>query len=106
MELSRKYHGGFQTENKQGKFAKGGDETRTRNETLLIRAAGPLLQFNTKKKRLTIKDEVAYMGDDLPDIPLARRAGLAVCVADGAPDLAAMCHFPSRRLGGRVPRAK
>ena len=32
------------------------------------------------------EDEVAYMGDDLPDIPLARRAGLAVCVADGVPD--------------------
>jgi 3-deoxy-D-manno-octulosonate 8-phosphate phosphatase (KDO 8-P phosphatase) len=47
------------------------------------------------------EDEVAYMGDDLPDIPLARRAGLAVCVADGAPDLAAMCHFTTRRLGGR-----
>src|SRR5580704_5154422 len=32
------------------------------------------------------EDEVAYLGDDLPDIPLAQRAGLAVCVADGAPE--------------------
>src|ERR1700675_2159475 len=47
------------------------------------------------------EDEVAYMGDDLPDIPLARRAGLAVCVADGAPELAAACHFTTRRRGGR-----
>jgi len=47
------------------------------------------------------EDEVAYMGDDLPDIPLARRAGLAVCVADGAPELAAVCHFITRRLAGR-----
>ena len=47
------------------------------------------------------KDEVAYMGDDLPDIPLAQRAGLAVCVADGAPELAAVCHFTTRRLAGR-----
>src|SRR6202051_2013984 len=39
------------------------------------------------------EEEVAYMGDDLPDIPLARRAGLAVCVADGAPELTAVCHF-------------
>lgn len=45
--------------------------------------------------------EVAYVGDDLPDIPLARRAGLAVCVADGAPELAAVCHFTTRRPGGR-----
>jgi len=47
------------------------------------------------------EEEVAYMGDDLPDIPLARRAGLAVCVADGAPELAAICHFTTRRLAGR-----
>src|SRR5271169_5709096 len=44
--------------------------------------------------------EVAYMGDDLPDIPLASRAGLGVCVADGAPELAAVCHFTTRRSGG------
>ena len=47
------------------------------------------------------EDEVAYMGDDLPDIPLAKRAGLAVCVADGAPELAAVCHFTTRRRAGR-----
>jgi 3-deoxy-D-manno-octulosonate 8-phosphate phosphatase (KDO 8-P phosphatase) len=45
--------------------------------------------------------EVAYLGDDLPDIPLAQRAGLAVCVADGAPELKAICHFTTRSLGGR-----
>ena len=47
------------------------------------------------------EDEIAYMGDDLPDIPLAKRAGLAVCVADGAPELKAVCHFTTSRLGGR-----
>ena len=47
------------------------------------------------------EEEVAYMGDDLPDIPLARRAGLAVCVANGAPELAAVCHFTTRRLAGQ-----
>src|SRR5271170_576238 len=47
------------------------------------------------------EDEVAYMGDDLPDIPLAQRAGLAVCVADGAPELKAVCHFTTHRQAGR-----
>jgi len=47
------------------------------------------------------EEEVAYMGDDLPDIPLARRAGLGVCVAGGAPELAAVCQFTTRRLAGR-----
>ncbi|MFC5863972.1 KdsC family phosphatase [Acidicapsa dinghuensis] len=47
------------------------------------------------------EEEVAYLGDDLPDIPLAQRSGLAVCVADGAPELAAICHFVTRRGGGK-----
>ena len=46
-------------------------------------------------------EEVAYMGDDLPDIPLAKRAGLAVCVADGVPELKAVCHFVTTKLAGR-----
>lgn len=46
-------------------------------------------------------EEVAYLGDDLPDIPLAQRAGLGVCVADGAPELAAVCRYTTRRPGGR-----
>ena len=44
--------------------------------------------------------EVAFMGDDLPDIPLARRAGLAVSVADGAAELKAICHYTTSRLAG------
>src|SRR5277367_5632077 len=39
------------------------------------------------------KEEVAYMGDDLTDIPLAQRAGLAISVADGAAELKAVCHY-------------
>jgi 3-deoxy-D-manno-octulosonate 8-phosphate phosphatase (KDO 8-P phosphatase) len=53
------------------------------------------------KRQGVTEDEVAYMGDDLPDIPLARRAGLAVCVADGAPESKTICHFTTRRLAGR-----
>jgi len=45
--------------------------------------------------------EVAYMGDDLPDIPLAQRAGLAVSVADGADELKAVCHYVTRTRAGR-----
>jgi 3-deoxy-D-manno-octulosonate 8-phosphate phosphatase (KDO 8-P phosphatase) len=53
------------------------------------------------RKAGVTEEEVAYMGDDLPDIPLAKRAGLAVCVADGVPELAAVCHFVTRKRAGR-----
>jgi 3-deoxy-D-manno-octulosonate 8-phosphate phosphatase (KDO 8-P phosphatase) len=47
------------------------------------------------------EEEIAYLGDDLPDIPLAKRAGLSVCVADGAPELKQVCHYTTERAGGR-----
>jgi len=53
------------------------------------------------RKAAVTEEEVAYMGDDLPDIPLARRAGLAVSVADGAVELKAICHYTTRQLAGR-----
>ena len=46
-------------------------------------------------------EEVCWMGDDLPDIPLAERVGLAVCVLDGAPELKRVCHYVTRRAAGR-----
>lgn len=46
------------------------------------------------------EEETAYMGDDLPDLPLALRAGLAVAVADAAVELKAACHFTTNARGG------
>jgi 3-deoxy-D-manno-octulosonate 8-phosphate phosphatase (KDO 8-P phosphatase) len=47
------------------------------------------------------EDQVAYLGDDLPDIPLAERSGLGVCVADGVPELKKVCAYTTQRAGGR-----
>ena len=46
------------------------------------------------------EDEVAYMGDDLPDMPLAKRAGLAVAVANAAAELKAISHYITEAEGG------
>ena len=47
------------------------------------------------------EDEVAYMGDDLPDMPLAKRAGLAVAVANAAAELKEVCHYVTKAGGGQ-----
>jgi 3-deoxy-D-manno-octulosonate 8-phosphate phosphatase (KDO 8-P phosphatase) len=44
--------------------------------------------------------EVAYVGDDLPDLPLLQRAGLAVAVANAAPEVKRAAHFVTSRSGG------
>ena len=43
---------------------------------------------------------VAYIGDDLPDIPLMRRAGLAVAVGDAVPEVKNVAHYTTRALAG------
>src|SRR6266849_1759678 len=35
---------------------------------------------------------VAFIGDDLPDIPLMRRAGLAIAVGDAVPEVKKSAH--------------
>ncbi len=44
--------------------------------------------------------EVAYIGDDLPDLPLLQRAGLAVAVANAAPEVKRAAHYVASRSGG------
>ena len=46
-------------------------------------------------------DEVAYMGDDVNDIPLLRRVGLPAAPADAHPSVRATARFVSSREGGR-----
>src|SRR5687767_10388461 len=49
-----------------------------------------------------LSDEaICYVGDDVVDIPLLRRAGLAVAVADAVAEVKAYSHFVTRREGGR-----
>ncbi len=45
-------------------------------------------------------DEVAYIGDDLPDIPVMRRAGLAVAVPNAAPEVIEHADLVTQRRGG------
>jgi len=43
---------------------------------------------------------VAYIGDDLPDIPLMHRVGLAVAVGDAVAEVKKVAHFTTRALAG------
>lgn len=45
-------------------------------------------------------DEVLYMGDDLPDMGVLQRSGLACCPADAVPEVKAVSHYISTKKGG------
>ena len=45
--------------------------------------------------------EVAYMGDDLLDLPVLSRVGLAAAPSDAVPDVLSRVHWVSQYAGGR-----
>ena len=45
-------------------------------------------------------DEVAYVGDDLPDLPVMRRVGFAVAVGNAVDEVKRAAHFVTTRNGG------
>jgi len=47
------------------------------------------------------EDEVAFLGDDLPDLTVMRRVGLAVAVGNAAPEVKHAAHYTTTRNGGK-----
>jgi 3-deoxy-D-manno-octulosonate 8-phosphate phosphatase (KDO 8-P phosphatase) len=45
-------------------------------------------------------EQVCYVGDDLPDLPVLRYVGLAVAVGDGSEDLHQSAHYVTKLQGG------
>jgi 3-deoxy-D-manno-octulosonate 8-phosphate phosphatase (KDO 8-P phosphatase) len=46
-------------------------------------------------------DELAYVGDDLPDLPILRRAGLPMTVANGCPEAKRLAKWVTTAAGGQ-----
>lgn len=63
-----------------------GDKTKTFNDFLL--------------KNGLREEEVLCMGDDLPDYPILKRAGVSTCPADAATEIREMCDYISIHPGG------
>jgi 3-deoxy-D-manno-octulosonate 8-phosphate phosphatase (KDO 8-P phosphatase) len=47
------------------------------------------------------KDEVLYMGDDIPDYEVMKQVGLPCCPADAAPEIREICIYVSHLNGGK-----
>ena len=60
----------------------------------------PVLEEIMKKYNLTYEN-VSYMGDDLPDICILEKVGLACCPADASEEVLKRCDFISSKNGGK-----
>jgi len=63
--------------------------------------------FNKEEGYLTIlkkyrlrDEEIAYIGDDILDIPILERVGFSACVADGAEEAKKVSHYITEKKGG------
>lgn len=65
-----------------------------------VRDKGRTYEKIKARTRLT-DHEIAYIGDDLADLPILRRAGLAIAINDGWPGLKATVDYVTGNRGGR-----
>lgn len=65
-----------------------------------IKDKGTELAAIAKGKKLS-PEEIAFLGDDWADLPVFRRVGLAIAVADSIPELRRAAHFVTGAPGGR-----
>jgi 3-deoxy-D-manno-octulosonate 8-phosphate phosphatase (KDO 8-P phosphatase) len=59
----------------------------------------PILEEIIKRSGFELA-EIAYAGDDLTDVPILRRAGLAFAPADARPEVKRCAHYVTAAAGG------
>ncbi len=63
--------------------------------------ADKVVAYEDLKQKLKLTDQqIAYIGDDLADLPLIRRAGLGITVANGIPILQQHAAWVTKAKGG------
>jgi len=61
-----------------------------------------LIAYEDLKRKLNLTDEqIAYAGDDLPDLPILSRAGLAITVANAPKIMRQHAHMVTQKKGGK-----
>jgi 3-deoxy-D-manno-octulosonate 8-phosphate phosphatase (KDO 8-P phosphatase) len=65
-------------------------------------AEDKVASFEALRARLSLEaSQCAFVGDDLPDLEVMHRCGLAVAVANAASEVKAAAHYVTRAHGGR-----
>jgi 3-deoxy-D-manno-octulosonate 8-phosphate phosphatase (KDO 8-P phosphatase) len=65
-------------------------------------AADKVIAYEDLKTKLNLQDEqVAYVGDDLPDLPLFKRVGLAITVPNAPPIMLKHATHVTKTQGGQ-----
>ena len=61
-----------------------------------------LLLYNELKEKYKLSnEEIAYVGDDIPDYEVLTKCGLPCCPSDAAPEIKDVCTYISHKEGGK-----
>lgn len=68
---------------------------------VILGAAVKITTYKELKEKYGLRDEeIAYVGDDIPDYEVLQQCGLPCCPADAAPEIKDMCTYISHKKGG------
>ena len=87
----------------------GGDSTAVKNRLQKLGIKHIFLGISNKKELLLNfinehafnKEEILYMGDDVPDVAAMQVAGVACAPADAVAEIKKLAHYISPALGGK-----
>lgn len=61
-----------------------------------------IILYNELKEKYKLSDEeIAYVGDDIPDYEVLTKCGLPCCPSDAAPEIKDICTYISHKEGGK-----
>ena len=102
--LAKMIRNGFMTAvitgRKNGTVDRRADDLRFTEVYQGVKNKLPILEGIMQKYELTF-DEVAYMGDDEPDIPVLEKVGISACPNDAVDEVKKICNFISSKDGGK-----
>ena len=71
-------------------------------DRLYQNASDKLKVFNKVIKKFKVTpEEVCFIGDDLLDIPVLKKVGLAACVSNAVEEVKSYSHITTTKMGGR-----
>lgn len=87
----------------------GGDTELVRNRCKIFgitdiytKSANKMVDYEAFKNKHNLSDnEIIYVGDDLPDIPVLQKCGISVCPADAAHEVKEIVDYISINKGGQ-----
>lgn len=69
---------------------------------IILGAAVKISTYHELTEKYNLKDEeIAYVGDDIPDYEVLLQCGLPCCPADAAPEIKTVCTYISHKNGGQ-----